>query len=131
MKQQSVHKKFIFNEKIDSAYLFSLYEDDFVYITEVYGSCLESLNDELRHFTTAFESSDIDTLKKTAHKIKPLFGFTGLTYHQDMMQRFEQLCNNSSNASSVTIQYMEVLEVAREARNIIKSEYSRLTEFIS
>jgi len=131
MREPSVHKKFIFNEKIDSGFLFGLYEDDYDYITEVFGSSLETLNEEFTHFTTAFESSDIPSLKKAAHKIKPILGFTGLTYHEDMVQRFEQLCSNASSASGVTIQYIEVTEVMKEARNIIKDEYNRLTEFIS
>ena len=36
------HKKFKFNEKIDEDWLYSLYEDDYTYIAEVFNSGIES-----------------------------------------------------------------------------------------
>jgi hypothetical protein len=38
MNPAYVHKKFIFNEKIDEDYIYSLYEQDYVYIAEVFSS---------------------------------------------------------------------------------------------
>jgi hypothetical protein len=131
MNHAYVHKKFIFNEKIDEDYLFSLYEHDYVYIAEVFNTSLETLKEETGHLTSAYETSDITALKKATHKIKPLFGFTGLLHHQEMMARFEQLCANAKNTSNVTMQYMEVNEMLKEGRSILKDDYNRLTEFIS
>ena len=131
MNRTSVHNKFIFNEKIDSDYLFSLYENDYAYIAEVFATSLETLKEESRHFTTSYESSDIPALKKATHKIKPLFGFTGLMHHQEMMSRFEHLCESTVNMSNLTMPYMEVTELLKEGKNILKEDYNRLTEFIS
>ena len=131
MNPAYVHKKFIFNEKIDEDYIYSLYEQDFVYIAEVFSSSLETLKEESGHFTSAYESSDINELKKATHKIKPLFGFTGLLHHQEMMGRFEHLCETASNTSNITIQYMELTELIKEGKNILKDDCNRLTEFIS
>lgn len=131
MNPAFVHKKFIFNEKIDEDYMFSLYEYDYAYIAEVFNSSLESLKEETHHFTSAYESSDISTLKKATHKIKPLFGFTGLLHHQEMIARFEHLCETASNTTNVTMQYMEIVEMIKEGKNILKDDCNRLTEFIS
>ena len=129
MKPAFAHKKFIFNEKIDTDYIHSLYEDDYAYIIEVFGGSLETLKEEFSHFTSAFESSDIGALKKASHKIKPLFGFTGLLQHQELVERFERLCANTNNTSNVTMQYIEMMEVIKEAKSILKEDYNRLTLF--
>ena len=131
MNPAYVHKKFIFNEKIDEDYIYSLYEHDYAYIAEVFNSSLETLKEETGHFSSAYESSDITALKKATHKIKPLFGFTGLLHHQEMIARFEHLCENASNTSNVTMQYMELTELIKEGRKILKEDCNRLTEFIA
>jgi hypothetical protein len=131
MNQASVHKKFIFNEKIDQDYLYSLYEEDYHYIAEVFSSSLECFNEELQSFSNAFESSDIPALKKAAHKLKPLFGFTGLLHQQEMMARFEHACMTASNAGNLTMQYIELMEVIKEGKNILQEDYNRLTVFTS
>ncbi|MBL7698915.1 MAG: hypothetical protein JNK79_12180 [Chitinophagaceae bacterium] len=131
MNPAKSYKKFIFNEKIDEDYLFSLYQDDYEYIVEIFNSSLDSLKEETAHLATAFESSDIGLLKNVTHKIKPIFGFTGLLHHQEMLTRFEQLCANAKGISNVTIQYMEVNELLKEGRSILKDDFNRLTEFIS
>lgn len=131
MNPARAYKKFIFNEKIDEDYLFSLYQDDYEYIAEIFNSSLDSLKEETGHFATAFESADIILLKNVTHKIKPIFGFTGLLHHQEMLTRFEQICSNASGISNVTIQYMEVNEILKEGKTILKEDFNRLTEFIS
>ena len=131
MSSPSVHKKFIFNEKIDGDYLFSLYEHDYPYIAEVFGNSLDSLKEESGHFVSAYESANVRELKNAAHKIKPIFGFTGLLAHQEQIARFEHLCENTSTVSNITLQYMELIEMMKEGKNIIKEDYNRLTEFIA
>lgn len=131
MKPGFTHKKFIFNEKIDEDYIHSLYENDYPYIAEVFGSSLESLKEELRHFTHAYETCDVPALKKATHKIKPLFGFTGLLHHQELMSRFEHLCSTANSTSNITIQYIEVFDVIKEGKHILKEDYNRLTVFTS
>jgi hypothetical protein len=48
-----------------------------------------------------------------------------------MMGRFEHLCETASNTSNITIQYMELTELIKEGKNILKDDCNRLTEFIS
>ena len=131
MSQAYVHKKFIFNENIDEDHVYGMYEYDYPYIAEVFAGSLDSLNEDTRHFTSAFESADIASLKRTTHKIKPIFGFTGLLHHQEMMARFEHLCETSSGTGNITMQYMEMNELIKEGKIILKEEYNRLTVFLS
>lgn len=125
------HKRFKFNEKIDQDWLYSLYEDDYAYIAEVFNSGIESFREDLPLLTAAFESSDIHGLKRAAHKLKPVFGFAGLLQHQEMMARFENACANATGTSNLTMQYIELMEVISEGKAILQEDYNRLTAFTS
>ena len=131
MNRTNGHKKFKFNEKIDENWLHSLYEDDYAYIAEVFNSGIESFREDLPTLTTAFESSDIQALKRSTHKLKPVFGYAGLLFHQEMMARFENACANTSDTSNLTLQYIELLDLIRDGKNILMEDYKRLTDFTS
>ena len=131
MNRTNGHKKFKFNEKIDENWLHSLYEDDYAYIAEVFNSGIESFREDLPALTTAFESSDIQALKRSTHKQKPVFGYAGLLFHQEMMARFENACANTSDTSNLTLQYIELLDLIRDGKNILMEDYKRLTDFTS
>lgn len=131
MNQPSVHKKFIFNQKIDHDWLYSLYEDDYAYIAEVFGSSIDAFREDLPALSTAFEASDIQAVRKAAHKLKPVLGFAGLLQHQETMLRFENACGLAKTSGNLTMQYIELMESMQEAKNILQEEYNRLTAFIS
>ena len=70
---------FVFNAEIDTNYLNSLYGEDFVYLQEVFETVLsdyQSLTDNIEY---SYSSGNITALKSAVHKIKPVFGFVGLT----------------------------------------------------
>lgn len=131
MNGLSIPERFIFNAKIDQDWLYSLYEYDYPYMTEVFSSSLESLKEELPALINAYESFDLAGLKRGMHKIRPIFGYTGLITHQEQIARFENACGNASSASNLTMQYIETIEHIQEGKNIIQEEYSRLTAFIA
>jgi hypothetical protein len=129
MSQASVHKKFIFNSKIDGNWLFSLYEDDYAYIIEVFVNSLDTIKEEAASLSTAYEADDISTLRKATHKLKPVFGFSGLLDHQDQVSRFEHACMNKTSVANLTMQYIELTDVIHEGKAIIQEEYNRLKAF--
>lgn len=131
MSQASAHKKFIFNSKIDQDWLYSLYENDYAYIAEVFANSLDAIKEEAPMVTSAFEANDIDSLKKATHKLKPVFGFAGLLDHQDMVSRFEHACMNSNTVSNLTMHYIELTGTITEGKGILQDEYKRLTAFIA
>lgn len=131
MRQTSLHKKFIFNSKIDQDWLYSLYEDDYSYIIEVFANSLQTIKEEASVVSAAFEADDVTKLKKATHKLKPLFGFTGLLEHQEIVGRFENACLNSNTANNLTLQYIELTNHINEGKTIIQEEYNRLSAFIA
>lgn len=131
MNQAEVHKKFIFNTKIDSDWLYTLYEEDYSYIMEVFGNSLETLREEQATLSFAFESNNMDLLRRTSHKIKPVFGFAGLLQYQDQTGIFESACSTAHNTSNLTMQYIELVEVINDGKTIIQEDLKRLTQFMA
>lgn len=131
MNRTIAPKKFIFNINIDHEWLHSLYEDDYRYIAEVFSSSLEALAEDLPALATAYENADVSAVRKTVHKIKPVFGFAGLLQHQEIMARFEVQCARANSISGVTMQYIEMIQQAQEGKQIVQEEYNRLTAFLS
>lgn len=131
MNRTIAPKKFIFNINIDHEWLHSLYEDDYRYIAEVFSSSLEALAEDLPALATAYENADVSAVRKTVHKIKPVFGFAGLLQHQEIMARFEAQCARANSISGVTMQYIEMIQQAQEGKQIVQEEYNRLTAFLS
>lgn len=129
MSQQSEPKKFIFNEKIDQDYLYSLYEDDFGYIEEVFAMTLENFDPDFDDLVKAYNGADLDSLKKAAHKIKPVFGFAGLPKVQEQCREFEDLCQKSSAIDDVSSHYQQIVATLAESKKLIESEHQKLKAF--
>lgn len=129
MNQSATDKKFAFNDKIDSSYLFSLYEDDYGYILEVFTDSIEELENGMMAFAIAFNGGQIADLKSAAHKMKPLFGFTGLLAMQEAVAHFEEHCSRASEVKVVSGQYNSLLEQINDAKQVLISEQQRLQDY--
>jgi HPt (histidine-containing phosphotransfer) domain-containing protein len=129
MTNQELSKKFIFNEKIDSDYLFSLYADDYPYMEEVFGTTLEHFDSDFESLKIAFESGSVQDLKKASHKIKPTFGFVGLTTIQEQVKEFEDLCQKVPNTDDLRDDFKQIVATLADSKDIITSEYQKLKAF--
>lgn len=130
MEQPFGHKEFIFNEKINSSCLVDLYEHDFVYMAQVFGISEESFETDLPPLHAAYAGSDIDALRKAVHKLKPVFGFTGLLAHQQAMAAFEAQCMAGMEPAHMRTAYRQLLDVIEDGRRIISEEAKRLNSFV-
>ncbi|MBO9632900.1 MAG: Hpt domain-containing protein [Chitinophagaceae bacterium] len=126
MTQPPPSKNFIFSEKIDSDYLFSLYADDLPYIEEVYSITLNHFDEDLEHIRQAWISGDITNLKRATHKMKPAMGFAGLTGIQQQCMEFEELCQKVPSIDRLKDTYHQLITTLAESKVLIGSEYERL-----
>ena len=81
--------------EFDANYLNSLYGDDYNYLQEVFDTVLhdyQSLTDNIEY---SYSSGNLNALRSAVHKIKPVFGFVGLTTVQQQCQQFEQICGTA------------------------------------
>ena len=129
MSNQAEHKAFIFNEKIDKELLISLYEDDFLYMEEIFSITIAQLKPDIVHLNSAFESGDLSTLQKAVHKIKPSFGFVGLPVTQELCKQFEDACAAATSIDQVASAYSELSNLIKESVSIIESEHGKFKEY--
>ncbi len=131
MNQQSVSKKFVFNEKIDNEFIFNLYQDDYSYITEVFNTSLETFDEDIAKVEEAYRAGDLQSLSKAVHKMKPVFGFTGLLEHQENIGDFEKACLKAEEPAFLAIEYKKLIMTMNDGKSIMEQELYRLTAFIS
>lgn len=122
-------EKYQFNDKIDVRFLHSLYEEDFLYIEEVFGTTLKELNNSEQQVEQAYIAGDIAALKKSVHKIKPSFGFVGLMETQEMCRSFEDACLAATSSDQLSIPYQQLKSLMEESKKVIESEYQKLKRF--
>ena len=96
-------------------------EETFTDILMEYDSFVQKIN-------TCFRDNDATALKSAVHKIKPLFGFVGLTDLQTLCLRFEDACQNA-NCSQLAADYDVLFEKLVQAKSIIRDEQVRLVAF--
>jgi len=131
MSGSNFSKKFIFNEKIDSDYLYSLYEDDYQYIEEIFGTTLAHFDEDYNSIRIAFESNNLSGLKRAIHKIKPTFGFVGLPLVQHICNEFEDICQKANDSNDLVTEYQQIVITLAESKELIVKEYNKLKEFNS
>ena len=122
---------FIFNDGIDTAYLNSLYGDDYVYLQEVFDTVLKDYKSLTDNIDFTYTSGDLSGLKAAVHKIKPVFGFVGLTEVQQDCQLFENNCSKAPSFDSLANEFDLLKEKLTNSRYILEEEMKKLEIFNS
>jgi HPt (histidine-containing phosphotransfer) domain-containing protein len=129
MGSKTLPKQFIFNEKMDTEALYSLYTDDFAYIEEMFDTTLRHFDADFGTIQLAYENGNIEDLRKAIHKIKPTFGYTGLLAVQSLCKTFEDQCTGAVAMTDITDAYIYIKNELLEAKDTIHAEYTRLKAF--
>jgi len=117
---------FNFNPKIDRDFIISMYEDDYLYISEVFTTTLGQLVPDIEIVKNSYTSGDLDGLRKQVHKIKPAFGFAGLRGAEAICQSFEDECLAATSTNELKEKYRVLLQTIEEGRSIIQQEIESL-----
>jgi len=128
MEKPLSNTSFTFCDAIDSKYIIDLYAGDYVMIEETFNDVLREYDEFVDRIITTYHESDITGLKSAVHKIKPLFGFVGLTAQQGQCLQFENGC------LAMTVErradaFAALEKMLRGTKSIIESEGRRLAEF--
>ncbi|MEP7278031.1 MAG: Hpt domain-containing protein [Bacteroidota bacterium] len=129
MGSETLPKQFIFNEKMDKDTLYGLYTDDLPYIEEIFVTTLQHFDADFGAITLAYETGNMEDLKRAVHKIKPTFGFTGLLEPQLLCKKFEDQCATPAQITDISNGYLFLKNKLLEAKDTIQSEYLRLKAF--
>ena len=122
---------FVFNSEFDVNYLNSLYGDDYNYLQEVFNTVMhdyQSLTDNIEY---NYSSGNLNALKSAVHKIKPVFGFVGLTTIQQMCQDFEQICSTATTPDQLARDYESLKDKISHSKQLIEEEKKKLELFNS
>jgi len=122
-------KTFVFSEAVNSQYIIELYAGDYVMIEETFTDVLLEYDGFVQKINTSFHEGDPRVLKSAIHKIKPLFGFVGLTDIQARCVRFENACAEVVSCSALASEYSSLFEQLVRAKAIIQEEQARLVLF--
>jgi HPt (histidine-containing phosphotransfer) domain-containing protein len=131
MNNLNTSNTFVFNAEIDANYLTSLYGDDFVYLQEVFETVLvdyQSLTDNIEY---SYSSGNLSALRSAVHKIKPVFGFVGLTAVQLQCQHFEQICGTVTSPDHLSGDFETLKNKIFHSRQLIEEEKKKLEIFNS
>lgn len=127
MEQPLPDRKFEFSDPINSQYIIDLYAGDYVMIEETFADVLHEYDVFIERITTSYRENNRQALKSAIHKIKPLFGFVGLTELQTRCLQFENVCLDASDSKLKEFFILE--KQLMEAKLIIEKEWMRLAEF--
>jgi HPt (histidine-containing phosphotransfer) domain-containing protein len=120
---------FEYSEKFDRHFLLELYSGDTLTAEEIFGSSISQVRMELTLIESLAVRGDVEGLRRAFHKIKPLFGYTGLLSVQDYVQEFETRCQGSVLMTDLQVAYENIMEIVRDAIEGISREHQKLMEF--
>jgi HPt (histidine-containing phosphotransfer) domain-containing protein len=130
MERPIADKSFAFSAPINGNYVIDLYAGDYVMIEETFADVLREYDGFVQRIVLSYQEGDVPALKSAVHKIKPLFGFVGLTAIQTQCLQFENSCLTSS-LTQLGESFPALQAHLLDARAIIEKEMHRLTEYNS
>ena len=131
MKDLKTANAFVFNEEIDINYLNSLYGDDYIYLQEVFGTVLQDYQSLTDNIEYSYSSGNLTALRSAVHKIKPVFGYVGLTAVQLQCQQFEQICGTVSSPDKLAGEFETLKNKIFQSKQVIEEEKKKLEIFNS
>jgi HPt (histidine-containing phosphotransfer) domain-containing protein len=129
MNNQIAVNSFIFNPEIDTTYLHSLYGDDFLYLQEVFTTVLSDYGSLADNIEQSYSSGNLTALKAAVHKIKPVFGFVGMTGVQQACQQFEHSCSTAGSPEMLNNEFEALKNKIFHSRQLIEEEVKKLEIF--
>jgi len=120
---------FQFDRRIDTGILYSLYENDYLYIEEIFKTILKHYDEDVEAFKGHYHAGNLEGLKKTAHKIKPVFGYIGLPDVQGYCNDFENHCARAGAIEEILPDCEKLLEQFAECKKLIETDLQKLSDY--
>lgn len=119
-------ENFSFTRQLDVDFLESLYEGDYVYACQVFGSFLEETTRELALLKEYESQNDQKNFRTHLHKIKPTFSLVGVCSLTQLSETLIRECDIPGKNIFLEPSYHNWnIEVSRWMP-VIKEEYKRL-----
>lgn len=129
MQQPFANNSYVFDEQINVLYISNLYSGDYEIIGETFSDVNSEYPSLLENIEACWTAGDVAALKSAVHKIKPVFGFTGLLGLQEQCLNFEKACEVGPAVDELRGLYGELRGRLMEAKGIIEKETTGLALF--
>ena len=106
-----------------------MYENDYPYIETIFRAILDTYDEDLAAIHDNYRKKDLELLRKSAHKIKPTFGFAGMLATQEKCKEFEHKCQVAISIGEIEMDFSEWIKQLEEAGTIITEEHKKLKSF--
>lgn len=120
---------FHFSPELDTAFLQELYGEDLQQAEFIFESTVQQLRNELPLVESRFHDGDTAGLKKVIHKMKPLFGYIGLTETAREFASFEAVCAQAETMAEAESGFHHIITISLEAIKITENEIKRLKQY--
>jgi len=117
---------FAFDNRLDQPFLESLYGDDFQYAQEVFEGFLATTKTEFERIKDDYRQNEVKNMRQKLHKIKPTFGFVGLTELTEKTEMIIAACDASSNTSEIETGCSALFKEIEDSFLLIENELMRM-----
>ena len=122
------NRPFAFDQRLNTEFLQSLYEDDIEHAMIVFSQFLQMAPAMMKEIDENYQSGVIENFRQKVHKLKPVFSFVGLTQLTDKAEILEKKCKEVSQIYDVSYLYKELQHHYSLDFPIIENEVKRLKE---
>lgn len=119
---------FRFSPDLDVDFLHDLYGDDFQQAQLIFESTAPQLRSDITLAESTFHNNDVVSLKKIIHKMKPMFGYTGMNVTMHLFASFETDCASAQTTTGLEERFYHIISIANRAVDKIEIEINRLKE---
>jgi HPt (histidine-containing phosphotransfer) domain-containing protein len=121
---------FVFNPKLDHAFLNEMYENDIAYAEEVFSAFLEQTKNEFKQVKNCSAGNDWQCVRQKLHKIKPTFSFVGLTALSEKCEEVISACDNKTDLQSLTPMWLMLEQEIEQSFSTVEAELVRMKTYI-
>jgi HPt (histidine-containing phosphotransfer) domain-containing protein len=83
---------FVFDQRLDGEFLGSIYEGDMEHAEMVFEKFLDTIGPQMDEIRSNYHSQDVESFRKSVHKIKPVLSYVGLTVLTNQAALLENQC---------------------------------------
>lgn len=117
---------FAFDQRLDTEFLNSIYEDDFEHAAMVFEQFLQVAPVQMKEIEDCYIKGDTEPFRQRIHKLKPVFSFVGLTGVTALAEALEKKCKEVTQISEVSSMYLEFKKEYSGYLPVIENELVRM-----
>ena len=117
---------FNFDQRLDTEFLNSIYEDDFEHASIVFEQFLKVAPVQMKEIEGCFAAGDIEPFRSRVHKLKPVFSFVGLTAITTKAEALEKKCKEIFSLGEVAAMYEDFKNDYSIFLPVIESELAKM-----